>query len=179
MRLSRTTSILTLTALMSWSAASATTNQPVSVTGNVAGDCTTVPASGTLAFGSYNPFSSTDLTGGPFTFSINCTRGDTNLKVSVGGGLNFTHANPSGDRAMKDPNNNYLTYQLYQTTGAATPWTFNTATGIGDQVALTAGGINSSNTISLYGIVPHGQTGGSSEPDVGSYSDQITVTVNY
>lgn len=160
--------------LLCRSIASAT--NAITVHGAVVGDCTTVPASGTLAFGSYNPFSTSDLAAGPFSFSINCTRGDTNLNVSVSGGQNFTHANPSGDRAMKNANSNYLTYQLYQTTGTATPWTFNTSTGIGDQLALTAGGINSSNTISLYGVIPHGQTSG---PDVGSYSDQVTVTVNY
>jgi spore coat protein U-like protein len=161
---------------LSFGYATATTNQQVSVTGNVVGDCSTVPATGTLAFGSYNPFSSTDLTGGPFSFSINCTRGDTNLNVAVNGGLNFTHANPSGDRAMKDATNNFLTYQLYQTTGTGSPWAFNTTTGVGTQVSLTAGGTNSTNTISLYGIIPRGQTSG---PDVGSYSDTVTVTVNY
>ena len=162
--------------LLGWSAASATTNQQVAVSGNVVGDCTTVPASGTLAFGSYNPFSTSDLAAGPFSFSINCTRGDTNLNVAVSGGQNFTHANPSGDRAMKNANSNYLTYQLYQTTGTATPWAFDTSTGAGTQVGLTAGGTTTSNTISLYGIIPQGQTSG---PDVGSYSDQVTVTVNY
>jgi spore coat protein U-like protein len=154
----------------------ATTNQQVSVTGNVLGDCSTVPATGTLAFGAYNPFSASDLTGGPFQFSINCTRGDTNLNVAVNGGLNFTHANPSGNRAMKDATNNFLTYQLYQTTGTANAWAFNATSGVGTPVSLTAGGTNTVNTISLYGIIPHGQTSG---PDVGSYSDTVTVTVNY
>lgn len=60
-------------------------------------------ATGALAFGSYNPFSSTDAApSAPFSFSINCTRGDTTLAVSVDGGANFANANPSGNRAMKD-----------------------------------------------------------------------------
>lgn len=180
MRCSTKTLFLAIAALSICSSiAHATTNQQVAVTGNVVGDCTTVPATGTLAFGSYSPFSSTDLTGGPFSFSINCTRGDTNFKVSVSGGQNFTHANPSGNRAMKNASGNFLTYQLYQSTGTASPWTFNTSSGTGDLVALTSGGINSSNTISLYGIIPHGQTGGPNAPDAGTYSDQVIVTVNY
>lgn len=177
MRITRLSVPALITALILFRGfAIATTNQQVSVTGNVVGDCTTVPATGTLAFGAYNPFSGTDLTGGPFTISINCTRGDTNLNVAVNGGLNFTNASPSGNRAMKDATNQFLSYQLYQTTGTSTPWAFNATTGIGTQVSLAAGGINTANTISLYGIIPHGQSSG---PDVGSYSDTVTVTVNY
>jgi spore coat protein U-like protein len=165
------------TTMMCLGDALATTNQQVSVTGNVIGDCSTIPATGTLAFGAYNPFSNTDLAAGPFTINVNCTRGDTNLNVAVNGGLNFTHANPSGDRAMKDPTNHFLTYQLYQTTGTGSPWNFNTSSGVGTQVALTAGGTTTANVISIYGIIPHGQTSG---PDVSnSYSDTVTVTVNY
>jgi spore coat protein U-like protein len=155
----------------------ATTNQQVSVTGNVVGDCTTAPATGTLAFGSYSPFSSTDLAPStPFSFSINCTRGDTALTVAVDGGANYASANPSGNRAMKDSTGNYLTYQLYEDSGHTTVWPFTTSGGTGTAVSLTAGGISAANTIALYGVIPHGQTSG---PDAGSYSDTIHVTVNY
>lgn len=155
----------------------ATTNQQVSVTGNVVGDCTTVPGSGTLALGSYSPFSSTDLAPStPFSFSINCTRGDTALTVAVDGGANYANANPSGNRAMKDGTGNYLTYQLYEDSAHTTVWPFTTSGGAGTAVSLAAGGISSANTIALYGVVPHGQTSG---PDAGSYTDTIHVTVNY
>lgn len=154
----------------------ATTNQQVAVSGNVIGDCTTVPATGTLAFGSYSPFSSTDLAPStPFSFSINCTRGDTSLAVSVDGGSNYANANPSGNRAMKDSTGSYLTYQVYQDSGHTAVWPFSTSNGTGTSVNLTAGGISTANTISLYGVVPHGQT----STDVGSYSDTVHVTVNY
>ena len=158
---------------VSFGCAWATTNQQVSVTGNVIGDCSTVPATGTLAFGSYNPFSNTDVTQS-FQFSINCTRGDTNLNVAVNGGLNFASASPSGSRAMKN-GTTFLSYQLYEDSGHTTVWPFNTSNGTGTVVSQTAGGINSANTISLYGVVPHGQT----SPAVGSFSDTVTVTVNY
>jgi len=164
---------------LSVASAPATTNQQLSVTGNVIGDCTTIPTTNTLAFGSYSPFSATDVTVGPVAYTFNCTRGDTNLNFSVSGGQNFTHANPSGSRAMKDATNNFLTYQLYQTTGSASPWAFNVVSGLGTAVTLTAGGISTPNTVNLYGIIPHGQTSGATAPDIGNYSDQVTVTVNY
>ena len=158
-------------------AAIATTNQLVSVSGNVVGDCTTVPATGTLAFGTYNPFSTSDLApSSPFQFSINCTRGDTSLAVAVDGGANYANANPSGNRAMKDGTGDYLSYQLYEDSAHTAAWPFSTSGGAGTTVSLIAGGLSTANTIQIYGVVPHGQT---SVAAVGSYSDTIHVTVNY
>lgn len=157
--------------------AAATTNQQIAVTGNVVADCTTVPSTGTLALGSYNPFSSADLAPStPFQFSINCTRGDTTFTVAVDGGANFGSANPSGNRAMKDGSGSFLTYQLYADSAHTTVWPFSTGSGQGTPVSLTAGGISAANTISLYGVVPHGQSAGT---DAGTYNDTVHVTVNY
>jgi len=158
----------------------ADTGQQVSVTGDVTGGCNTLsPASGTIAFGSYNPFSATDVTAGPLTFSINCTKNDPNFNVAISGGANFTHASPSGDRAMKDSNNTFLTYQLYQTTGTGSPWTFSTSTGVGSAVNETANGLNTASPFSIYGIIPHGQTSASGPGVSASFSDSVTVTVNF
>lgn len=168
-------------ALFSCAGAFASTNQPVTVAGSVTANCTTLTPSpsSTLAFNSYDPFSLNDTSAGPVTFSTNCTRGDTNLNVAVSGGLNFSNATTTGYRAMKDATNKYLTYQLFQAANGVSPWTFNTSSGNGTQFAQTAGGISSANTFSLYGIIPHGQVSGANAPDVGTYSDQVTVTVNY
>jgi len=76
---------------------------------------------------------------------------------------------------MQDAGGHYLTYQLYEDSAHATAWPF-TSGGTGTAVPLTAGGITSANIISLYGVIPHGQTSG---PDVGSYTDTVIVTVNY
>lgn len=161
-------------------AALAGTGQQVSVTGNVTGGCNTLsPASGTIAFGSYNPFSSTDVTAGPLTFSINCTKSDPNFTVAISGGNNYTHATPAGDRAMTDSSGTFLTYQLYQTTGTGSPWAFNTSTGVGTQVNETANGLNTASTFSLYGILPHGQTGVSGPGVSAAFSDTVVVTVNF
>jgi len=157
--------------------AAATTNQTVTVTGDVVADCTTVPSTGTLALGTYNTFSSADLAPStPFQFSINCTRGDTTFTVAVDGGANFAAANPAGNRAMQDSTGSFLTYQLYSDSAHTAAWPFSTASGQGTPVSLTAGGIAASNTISLYGVVPHGQ---SSSTDAGTYNDTVHVTVNY
>lgn len=173
----RVTAIAAVILSLSFGVALATTNQPISVSGNVVGDCTTVPASGSLAFGTYNPFSNADLAPStPFQFSINCTRGDSNLTVAVDGGANYRNATLTGDRAMKDITGHYLTYQLYSDNGHSTVWGFSTSGGAGTPVNLTAGGVNSSNTVYLYGVIPQGQTAGT---DTGSYSDTVHVTVNY
>lgn len=150
----------------------ATTNQSVPVTGSVVGDCATVPATGTLGFGSYNPFSNSDLAQS-YSFSIHCTRGDANFTVAVNGGLNFANAT-SGSRAMKN-GTTYLSYQLYQDSAHTATWPFSTSNGAGTAVSETALGVNSVNTIGLFGVVPHGQTSSA----VGSFTDTVTITVNY
>ena len=165
---------------LTYGPALAGTGQQVSVTGDVAGGCNTLsPASGTIAFGSYNPFALTDVTAGPLTFSINCTKNDPNFNVAISGGSNYTHASPSGDRAMKDSGGTFLTYQLYQSTGTSSPWAFNTSTGIGTPVNQTANGLNTASTFSLYGIIPHGQTGAAGPEASATFTDQVTVTVNF
>lgn len=153
----------------------ATTNQQISVTGNVIADCTTMPASASIAFGTYNPFSSADVKPTALVFSINCTSGDTNLNVAVDGGSNYANASPSGDRAMRDGTGHYLTYQLYTDNTYTTAWPFSTSAGTGTPINLTAGGLATPNQIALYGVVSHGQT----STDTGSYVDTVHVTVNY
>ncbi|MGZ3498045.1 MAG: Csu type fimbrial protein [Vulcanimicrobiaceae bacterium] len=165
--------LLSMTAMgLSWGLGFATTNQPVSVSGNVIANCNTLtsPNGITLAFGSYSPFGAADLTAGPLTFSINCARGNSSFSIVVDGGLNAASANPSGDRAMKDGNGSFLTYQLYQTSGTGSPWQIGTA------YPQTTGGENTANSFSLYGIIPHGQLGAEAS---NSYSDTVKVTVNY
>jgi spore coat protein U-like protein len=157
------------------------TGQQVSVTGNVTGGCNTLsPLSGTLAFGSYDVFGTSDVTAGPVTFSINCTKNDPNFTVSVSGGSNFTHANPSGDRAMTDSKGTFLTYQLYQSNGTgALPWSFSTSTGAGTAVNETANGLLTASTFSLYGVLPKGQTSAGGPGVSASFTDSVTVTVNF
>lgn len=172
----RALTIIAISLALCARSALATTNQQLSVTGNVVADCTAAPSSGSLAFGTYNPFSASDVKPAPFSFSINCTLGDTSLSVAVDGGANYASATPSGKRAMKDASGHYLTYQLYTDNTYATAWPFSTSTGTGTAISLSAGGINSANQISLYGILPAGQSSGT---DTGTYSDTVHVTVNY
>jgi spore coat protein U-like protein len=166
--------------LLSYRAAVAQTGQQVAVTGDVTGGCNTLsPASGTLAFGSYDVFGGVDVTAGPLTFTIRCTKNDPNFNVAVSGGSNYSHASPSGDRAMVDSKTTYLTYQLYQSSGTSSPWAFSTSNGTGTAVAETANGINTNSTFSLYGIIPHGQTLAAGPGVSSSFSDSVTVTVNF
>lgn len=166
--------------VLSESTAWASTGQQVAVTGNVTGGCNTLsPATGALTFGLYDVFSTTDLTAGPITFRINCTKSDPNFTVAVSGGSNYSQATPSGDRSMTDSHGTYLSYQLYQTSGTSAPWAFNTSTGVGTPVNETANGISTASTFSLYGIVPHGQTSANGPGISSSFSDSVTVTVNF
>lgn len=169
--------LLALTAAgLSCQLAWAGTNQAVSLSGNVIGDCSTLSPSGTQAFGfgTYDPSAGTST--GPLTFQINCTRGDANLNVQVNGGQNYTHASPSGDRAMSDGSGHYLTYQLYQSSGtSSSPWSFNTTTGAGQQVNETAAGISTATTFYVWGFVPQAQT----NLPVATYNDQVQIAVNY
>lgn len=156
------------------------TGQQVAVTGNVTGGCNTLsPAGGTLAFGLYDVFSNADLAAGPLTFSINCTKNDPNFTVAISGGNNYTHATPSGVRAMTDSKGTYLSYQLYQTSGAGAPWAFSTSTGAGTPVNESASGLSAASTFSLYGVIPHGQVSVSGPGVSASFSDAVTVTVNF
>lgn len=171
---------ITIAAALCCASAHAGTGQQVSVTGDVSGGCNTLsPASGTLAFGGYDVFGTTDLTAGPLTFTIRCTKNDPNFTVAVSGGSNYTHASPSGDRAMIDSKSTYLSYQLYQSSGTSSPWAFNTSTGAGTAVSETANGLNTNSTFSLYGIVPQGQTSVNGPGVSAAFSDTITVTVNF
>lgn len=171
--------LLTSTALCG-TIALAGTGQQVSVTGDVTGGCNTLsPASGSLAFGSYDVFGGVDVTAGPLSFTIRCTKNDPNFTVAINGGSNFSHASPSGDRAMVDSKTTYLSYQLYQSSGTSQPWQFSTSNGAGTAVSETANGINTDSTFSIYGIIPHGQTNAAGPGVSSSFSDAVTVTVNF
>lgn len=169
--------LLALTATgLSCQLAWASTNQAVSLTGNVIGDCSTLSPSGTQAFGFGSYDSGAGTSSGPLTFQINCTRGDANLNVQINGGQNYAHASPSGNRAMSDGSAHYLSYQLYQDAStSSSPWSFNSTTGIGQQVTETAGGIGAATTFKVWGFIPQGQT----DLPVATYNDQVQVAVNY
>jgi spore coat protein U-like protein len=152
----------------------------LSVSATASSNCTALsPAS--ISFGSYDPFnypSGTPLKDSTAaTFSTNCTNGaPINWTVGIGG--NCGQGSVSADRAMTDGSSHYLSYELYQDSGFGTPWAYGASCGSPTAVNQTGAGENVKNSISIYGEIPGGQdvyTGAATT----SYSDSVTVTVNY
>jgi spore coat protein U-like protein len=120
------------------------------VTANVAASCSVTATD--LAFGQYDPFAATPLDS-TSTISITCT----NMH-----GYAYSVPTPTA-RSMAGPGAATLNYGLY------------------NEAARTSGfggagtGNGSAQSITVYGRIPAGQT----LAVVGSYSDLVTVTVNY
>lgn len=119
-----------------------------------------------VAFGSYDPVvdnatAALDATG---SFDIKCTKGGSGV-IDLGNGSNFSSPN----RRMSDGGSNYLTYDLYTTTGRTVVWN---AT---NTVTYGPAGDASSVTETVYGRIPGAQI----NAVTGSYSDTVVVTVTY
>ncbi|HET7773262.1 MAG TPA: spore coat U domain-containing protein [Burkholderiaceae bacterium] len=142
----------------------------MSVTSSVAKNCAV--SATPLAFGVYDPSSVTPLDRSS-TISVRCTR-TTPFTVTLNtGGTGGTYAS----RVMRDtatPTPNTLNYNLFTTAARNTVW------GDGSGTTATVGGTGaamaSGNAVSLtvFGRIPVQVTAAPS-----SYSDSITVTINY
>jgi spore coat protein U-like protein len=138
-------------------------NLPVSATVNA--NCTITASP--LAFGNVNTISglAVDGTGG---VAITCTNGSAwTATADIGAGTGATYSG----RRMSDGGSNQLVYNLYTASDYASVW----GDGTGSTGTFTGTGTGSSQSITIYGRVPAGQTGVPS----GSYSDLVAVTVTY
>ena len=150
-------------------AATATTNMTVQMT--VAASCTV--SATTLDFGTQtltnigvNIDASSQLTvtcsnSAPYNIAMNAGANDagggiTARKMLIGGGGTET-----------------IAYQLYRDAARTLVWGFTTSGGGADVVTGT--GTGAAQSIDVYGRVPAGQNG----IKIGTYTDTITVTVNY
>lgn len=132
------------------------------VTATVLDSCTV--SAGDLAFGSYTAGSATPLTA-TSTIQVTCTNGLA-YNVSLDGG---STAHSVTARAMTDGSNN-LAYALYTSNAHSTIW--------GDGTAPTARmpgtGNGGAQPLTVYGRIGAGQF-----VPAGSYSDTVTVSVDY
>lgn len=155
--------------------------QSVAVTGSVLQTCIAWTPSGPLTFSpTYDVFSSTVPTGSA-SLTTKCTKGAP-VTFAVNGGQNYTHASPSGFRAMTDGSSHYLSYQLYQNSGLSAAWAFSTSTGAGTPANQTGLGNAAAETmtLNLFGQIPAQQDAFvSSSGKTLAYQDTVTVTVNY
>jgi spore coat protein U-like protein len=153
----------------------------VSVSGDVISMCSSFTGTGTLALGNY---SGTDVAGNT-SFTVMCAfeaSPTTNFTISGGNNYNHNTSQLCGGYACRwmKTGTDYLYYQLYQDSGKTQVWSFSTSTGTGNGIngatnTVTPAGNAANMTLSVYGDVPAGQYGS----PVGSYSDSVTVTVNY
>lgn len=132
------------------------------VTATVLDSCAV--SAGDLMFGSYTAGSPTPLTA-TSTIQVTCTNGLA-YNVSLDGG---STANSVTARAMTDGSNN-LAYALYTSNAYGTIW--------GDGTLPTARvpgtGTGGAQSLTVYGRIGSGQF-----VPAGSYSDTITVSVDY
>lgn len=142
-------------------AGTATTTFPVSAT--VLSTCLIVALP--LAFGNYDPTSSSDLDAST-SFTVLCTLGTSytvGLNQGTASGATVT------TRAMTNGGST-LNYALYQDVGRATNW--GNSAGVDTPSASVAGLLPK--LFNVYGRVPQGQNA-----SPGLYQDTITITVNY
>jgi len=141
-----------------------TASGTVTVGGTVVARCTVTTL--TFAFGSYDVLSGSAVPQSFPAIGVSCTRGATGVTIALDNGLNSTHA--VGTTRAMNSGTNYLSYELYTSSAMTTVW-------------------NATNTVSYSPItsmaqtsfIIYGQIPGSQDVAVGSYSDTVTVTVNY
>lgn len=140
----------------------ATINTTFNVTATVTASCQNLSA-GALAFGTYDPLSGSTTTG-TSTVTVTCTQ-DAAYTISLNAGTSGSLST----RTMTSGSNT-LNYNLYKDASYTTIW--GDGTGSSEQLSATGNGTAQSATV--YGRIPASQNVG-----IGSYSDTITVTVDY
>lgn len=144
-------------------AQAATATDTMTVSATVQSAC--VVSANPLAFGNYNPTSGSN-TDATTTLSVTCTSGTSytvGLSAGTGNGATVSARKMTGG-------GNTLNYALYQDSARSTNW--GNTPGTDTPASATAGA--SAATLTVYGRI----TGGQNVP-AGTYTDSVTVTVNY
>ncbi|HHX83698.1 MAG TPA: spore coat U domain-containing protein, partial [Pseudomonadaceae bacterium] len=105
---------------------------------------------------------------GQTTITLDCPSG-TNWKLGLNNGMHAL----SGQRRMAGPANNHVEYELYRDPARSQRWGNDRAGGT--DVVSGSGSVQSNpTTLEVYGRVP-----AQAPAAAGSYSDTITVTLEY
>ena len=134
------------------------------VSANVLETCSTVTATA-LAFGDYDPLNGADKDS-TSTIDVTCSNG-TPFTIKLDGGM---HSDPQGRHMQRDGGAETLHYDLFSDAARTQVWGNGT---VGDVVSGTGTGVVVQETV--YGRVH----GGQNEKPTGTYSDTITVNVDY
>lgn len=170
-RLTKFLPVLIAAAALATPAASlaGTSTGTLSVTASVSQNC--LINSPTLAFGSYDPIvtnATTALTASA-TATFTCTEGASAVYVTANTGGNTGHATGT-TRAMAG-GSGYLSYELYTDSGHTLVW--NTTNSGGHTYTPSFASSQTANA-TVYGSIPAGQN-----VPVASYSDSVTMTINF
>jgi spore coat protein U domain-containing protein, fimbrial subunit CupE1/2/3/6 len=158
-------------AILSVPAKAGTATNSLTVQANVANNCKVTAA--TLNFGAYDPVvanATTDLTAQQ-ALTINCTKDTAATSIDLDNGIHASGA----QRRMTNGSDN-LNYNLFKDSARTSNWTTGAVNGVvpdastSKNTALTSGG----NPIVVYGTVPQNQ-----DVSAGSYSDTVTITINF
>jgi spore coat protein U-like protein len=157
------------TALVPGAANAGSASTSMSVTSSVVAKCSV--SAPTLAFGNWDvvTYGSAALNQSQ-TLTYTCTKGSTGVYVTADAGSNGSHASGT-TRAMADGAGDYLSYELYTDSGYTTVW--NTTNSGGHTFAPTFSSSHTA-TSTVYGQIPSGQ-----DAVVGSYSDSVSVVINF
>lgn len=151
-----------LTASLAGSARAGTDTDNMTVTATVIASCDVT--ANPLAFGNYDPVSSTPLDAAT-TVSVFCTNG-TSYEVTMGAGLG---SGATVTARKLTWSGNLLTYSIYRDAGRSNVWGVTTGSNV-----VTGTGTGVSQSLNVYGRIPVNQTA-----PAGAYSDTVVVSVNY
>ncbi len=151
-------------ALGSEQSLAATTSGTLTVSATVASAC--LISNGTLAFGVYDPSSSTALNGST-TVTLTCTLGTAyQIGMAAGAGSGATVS-----LRKLTSGANTLGYRIYRDSGRTLNWGNTPGT---DTLDATSSAVTLANTITVYGQIPTGEA-----VPTGTYADTVAITVTY
>ena len=169
-------------ATTAWAASTAGSN--VTVQTHVVNNCT-ISTTTQLAFGNYDPTSSTALTGNG-AVTVTCTKGASGVTLGLDNGANYGLAGTyTTDRSMAGAaGGDYLAYQLFQPNGVgssatATTTAFgNSGTGLYTMPAFANG--TTGVVVNIFGSIPINQdVTGAAGPGGNAYTDTVVATVTF
>lgn len=144
----------------------------------------TVTAGSTIAFGSFDVFSTPTVVTGSIVGS--CKKGSGTLSPIVITLSNGNNLQANGNRAMGCTTctgiyaSDLLQYQIYTDASLATPWIGATSVPTANPCPCGPGNTTQPwGPVTMYAKIATPVPGGVNDSSVGSYSDSITITINY
>jgi len=142
----------------------------LNVSANVPAKCRFGAGSMTLTFADYDA-TANSTADGSMTMSIQCTKGTAyNILLSGGNAGSVSARKMSDDTDSMGDGVDLLGYQLYSDSGRTTAWGETIGT---DTVAHTAT-TSAAQDYTVYGRISAGQ-----DVETGTYTDQVTITLDY